>query len=97
MGLATVMNLVAQALVERGRLDAPSRLTLRISDLRQPTLQANTRKLMRGNAAGETTLILGALAAEEGDPPNRLLQIAFGDGEAGTVAMRATLRGLFGP
>lgn len=93
--LATVINLVVQTLLERGELAREGRLVVDVETLQEPTIREEMKKLMRGNAAGETELVVGLSAPSERDPQNRLMELSFGDDPG--VAQERTIRELFGP
>ena len=95
--LATVLNLAAQTLVERGRVDSPGRLWLDIAHLQEPHVREAMQKLMRGNARGRAELLLGIAEVPQGDPHPRLIAVELGRGEAARGSLEAILRGLFGP
>lgn len=95
--MATVINLVAQTLLEGGALASAGELTLDIERLQEPRVREEMKKLMRGNAKGATTVKVGFGEPGERDPQNRLLELRFPEGEAARRAeLDRVIRELFG-
>jgi uncharacterized protein YegJ (DUF2314 family) len=95
--MANLVNLVAQSLLERQKLDAPGTLHASIDLLRHAGAKAWLASDLKSNAkrSVDLTLVVGEL--EEGDADNRLLEIAFpGPAERLQERQTAAIADLFG-
>lgn len=93
-----LINLTAQTLVEKGRLDSPGHLRVSVPGLKNERLAKSLVASYQEKATGiaDLTLVLGT--KEEGDPDNRLLEIEFpATGDTSRLeAQNALLASLFG-
>lgn len=75
-GLASLMNLTCQTLIEQPSLAVQGELQLDAAALKETRLRNALREFTRGGS-GRATVTLLAAAPGAGDPDNRLLEIAF--------------------
>ena len=96
--VGSLINLAAQILLEKGRLDAPGRLHVDVAALGDESERERLTKSYERNATGRADLSLVVGARDEGDPANRLWEIDFPlAGHATRLeAQNAIVTGLFG-
>jgi len=75
--MGTLVNLVCQSLVERGKLDRVGALQASLDRIRQPLAKKSLTSDLKPNAKRAVDLTLTKAKLEEGDADNRLLEIAF--------------------
>jgi uncharacterized protein YegJ (DUF2314 family) len=96
--VGSLINLAAQTLLEKRRLDAPGRLHLDVAALEDDSERERLAKTYEKDATGQADLTLVAGTRDEGDPANRLWEIDFPlAGHATRLeAQNAFIMGLFG-
>lgn len=96
--VGSLINLAAQTLLEKGRLDAPGRLHVDVAALEAETEKERLTKSYEKDATGKADLTLVVGTRDEGDPANRLWEIDFPlAGHATRLeAQNAFIAGLFG-
>lgn len=72
-----IINLLCQRIVERGVLDAPGAITLRLADIQETRMRASISVAVPPEDSSETEadLNLWQAAPQDGDPNNRLMEI----------------------
>jgi uncharacterized protein YegJ (DUF2314 family) len=90
--MTSVMNLVAQTLFERGRLDVAGVLSVAVPELRHATLRADLQAGLV-DAEGRATVRLVQGSRQEGDAENRLIALRLGEN---TEQQAAFVDALFG-
>src|SRR6185436_6357655 len=73
--MASLVDLVCQTLLERGRLESPGRLTLDVDGLADTDLKKTLIQSMRPNAQRKAEIRVAVGKRAEGDPENRLIEI----------------------
>jgi uncharacterized protein YegJ (DUF2314 family) len=96
--VGNLINIFCQAMVEGAPLNVPGPFTIDLKNIKDPVVRESQLKSLKKNATGVGYLQLKTAAADEGDPNNRLVELAF-DRYAGrdSQAKREALMGcLFG-
>lgn len=75
--VGSLINLTAQTLLEKGRLDAPGKLHVDVVALREQNLRGSLSKSYEKGATGRADLSLVVGRKDEGDAENRLWEIDF--------------------
>ncbi len=75
--MENLVNLLEQAFAEGAVVGPGGKLTLRLRDLKNAAAREPQVQGQKPNARGEARLRLRSGVKEEGDPPNRLIAIAF--------------------
>ncbi|MBK8599020.1 MAG: DUF2314 domain-containing protein [Holophagales bacterium] len=96
--VGNLINLTAQTLLEKGRLDSPGCLRLDVATLKNERLQKDISASYLDGATGQADLAFVLGTREEGDPNNRLLEIDFPpeSGPSRLEAQEAVIIRLFG-
>ena len=96
-GLASLINLVCATLVQHPALEREGLLDVDVGAIVEPELRGALQGFVRGGR-GKATVALAIAAPRDGDPENRLIEIAFPGTDAGTAqqAQEALLSLLFG-
>ncbi|MCE9574045.1 MAG: DUF2314 domain-containing protein [Deltaproteobacteria bacterium] len=92
----TLLNVVAQTLLEGGTPAADGTLALDIGALKNAAARARAQEDHGEKATGKATIVLRPSTPEEGDAHNRLWQIDFPGTGAYSERMAATSAALFG-
>jgi uncharacterized protein YegJ (DUF2314 family) len=95
--MGTLINLACQTLVERGTIDQPGALAVRIGSIRNAKARSKFGEDLARGATKKASLHVALAEAREGDADNRLMEIVF-FGPAGKLQEEhnATLSTLFG-
>lgn len=95
--MRTLVYVVCQTMLERGRIERIGKLELDVHALRHAEFRDTIREMLIEGATGKATLDLAAGRWQEGDPHNRLVEIVF-PGKRGDLHVRqeALLSELFG-
>jgi uncharacterized protein YegJ (DUF2314 family) len=95
--MESVINLLAQRLVEGALVETGGRLSLSFDQIRHPGVRESTRTMTNATARRQAVLSLAVAKRERGDAENRLLEIVF-PGPAASLQERhvALLVQLFG-
>lgn len=96
--VGNLINLAAETLLEKGRLDAPGRLALDVASLKNERFRTSLTESYLKGATGRADLSLVLGTKDEGDPNNLLLEIDFPRAGHATrlEALEALLVGIFG-
>lgn len=91
-----LINIFCQAMAEGASLNVPGAFTIDLKSIKDPTVREAQLKSLKKNATGVGYLQLKTAVADEGDPENRLVELAF-DRYAGrdSQAKRESLLGCF--
>ncbi|MDJ0787173.1 MAG: DUF2314 domain-containing protein [Myxococcota bacterium] len=93
--MGNLVNLVCQTLVEGGTFAKEGRLPVDIVALRNPAMRESQAESPGSGATGKAELVLRWIEPDEGDPENRILELAF-KGPASQVAQEAVLSQVYG-
>jgi uncharacterized protein YegJ (DUF2314 family) len=75
--VGNLINIFCQAMVEGAPLSVPGPFTIDLKNIKDPVVRESQLKSLKKNATGVGYLQLKTAAADEGDPNNRLVELAF--------------------
>ena len=75
--VGNLINIFCQALVEGTPLNVPGPFTVDLKNIKDPVVRESQLKSLKKNATGVGYLQLKTALADEGDPDNRLVALAF--------------------
>ena len=75
--VGNLINIFCQAMAEGAPLNVPGPFTIDLKNIKDPTVREAQLKSLKKNATGVGYLQLKTAVADEGDPENRLVELAF--------------------
>jgi uncharacterized protein YegJ (DUF2314 family) len=75
--VGNLINIFCQAMVEGAPLDVPGPFTIDLKNIKDPVVRGSQLKSLKKNATGVGYLQLKTAVPDEGDPDNRLVELAF--------------------
>jgi hypothetical protein len=75
--VGNLINIFCQAMVEGAPLKVPGPFTIDLKNINDPVVRESQLKSLKKNATGVGYLQLKTAMADEGDPNNRLVELAF--------------------
>jgi uncharacterized protein YegJ (DUF2314 family) len=76
--MGTLINAICQVLVEGTELQCPGEFDLDLKSIKNEEVRKSILESLKDNAAAQARLELRVGKAEEGDPPNDLIELGFG-------------------